>query len=78
MVRIGFVFSCGLKSSRVSGTARHTLDRLVRLAGVSGDDVLEGRLDGLGHVGVGDGGEVVVHGRSPYFAGSTPTNFTAR
>jgi hypothetical protein len=27
----------------------------------SGDDVLEDRLDGLGHVGVGDGDEVVVH-----------------
>ena len=37
-------------------------DRLVRLAGVGGDDVLEDRLDGLGHVGVGDGDEVVVHG----------------
>ena len=36
--------------------------RLVRLAGVGGDDVLEDRLDGLRHVGVGDGDEVVVHG----------------
>ena len=25
MVRVVFVFSCGLKSSRPSGTARHTL-----------------------------------------------------
>jgi hypothetical protein len=38
--------------------------RLVRLAGVGGDDVLEDRLDRLWHVGVGDGDEVVVHGRS--------------
>jgi hypothetical protein len=32
---------------------------LVRFAGVSGEDVLEDRVDGLGHVGVGDGDEVV-------------------
>src|SRR5262249_62188048 len=28
MVRIEFVFSCGLKSSKLSGTARHTLTAL--------------------------------------------------
>src|SRR6185437_4915808 len=38
--------------------------RLVGLAGVGGDDVLEDRLVGLGHVGVGDGDEIVVHGSS--------------
>jgi hypothetical protein len=38
---------------------------LVRLADVGGDDVLEGGIDSLRHVGVGDGGEVVVHGCLP-------------
>jgi hypothetical protein len=33
---------------------------LVGLAGVGEDGVLEGRLDGLRHLGVGDGDEVVV------------------
>src|ERR1700692_1187190 len=40
-------------------------DRLVHLAGVGGEDVLEDRLNGLGYVGVGDGDEVVVHGQVP-------------
>src|SRR4051795_687294 len=35
--------------------------RLVGFADVSHDDMLEDRLDGLGHVSVGDGGEVVMH-----------------
>src|SRR5262245_46755647 len=39
--------------------------RLVGRADVGGYDVPEDRLDGLGHVGVGDGGELVVHGRVP-------------
>lgn len=34
---------------------------LVRFTGVSSHDMLEDRLDGLGHVGVGDSDEVVVH-----------------
>ncbi len=47
--------------------------RLVRFAGVGGQDVLEDRFDGRGYVGVGDGGEVIVHGRSsPYHIGGYP------
>lgn len=38
--------------------------RLVRLADAGGDDVPEDRLDRLRHVSVGDGDEVVFHGRS--------------
>src|SRR5262245_23566666 len=37
-------------------------DRLVRLAGVGLDNMLEYGLSGLGYVGVGNGDEVVVHG----------------
>ena len=35
--------------------------RLVRFAGVGLKDVLESRFDGLGHVGVRNGNEVVVN-----------------
>src|SRR5262249_12838266 len=63
--RVGF-----LVRPEVEQVVRHRpphAHRLVRLAGVGLEGVLEGRIDRLGHVGVGDGNVLVVHGR-PFWA----------
>jgi hypothetical protein len=52
-------------------------DRLVCLAGVGGDDLLEDRLDGCGHINIGDSDEVIVYGRlalSPHARNQLETN----
>src|SRR5262245_45217858 len=46
---------------------------LVRLAGVGLDDMLERRIDRLGHIGVGDGDEVVLHSRVSFNSISSMT-----
>ena len=67
---------CGLKSKSESGTAHHA-DRLVRFAGVGGDDVLEDRFDGLRHVGVRDSDKVVVHGLASFLQSDYVSHTTA-
>ncbi len=74
--RVGLLV--GLEVQEVLRYGPPHADRLVRLAGVGGDGVLKDRLDGLGHVGFGDGNEVVVHGS--FFLqqnGGHPQPFTA-
>jgi hypothetical protein len=67
-----------LVRSEVEKIVRHRLpyaDRLVGFTCVGREDMLENRLDGLGHIVIRNGSEIVVLVLL-YFAGSGPTSFT--